>query len=346
MNRRSFLVRTASGVAATYLAAARTRAQETPKADFTLRIGPVDLEIAPRRTIKTVGYNGVVPGPVLRLTEGQPVTIDVFNDSKRPELVHWHGLFSPSEVDGSAEEGTPMVAPKGHQRYAFTPRPPGTRWYHSHTSAGRDLHQATYSGQYGPLIVNPRQDPARYDQESVLALHGWEPYFTTMGDGALEVGYNAHTVNSHSLGSGEPVRVKEGERVLFRVLNASATWPHRLALAGHRMTVIALDGNAVPSPQAVDAVDLAPAERADLLVEMKNPGVWIFGDVDDKTRRNGLGIVVCRPLRRTGVDRAAGYSVGLHDIRQSSSARRTGRARPANLQAEMDGQPLGGPLDH
>ena len=289
MKRRDFLAR-AGGA---YLASiAGARAQEAAKADFTIRIGPANVEIGPRRVIKTTGYNGAVPGATLRLTEGQPVTVDVFNDSSLPELVHWHGLFIPSEVDGSAEEGTPAVAPKGHQRYSFTPRPAGTRWYHSHIFAGRDLHRATYTGQYGALIVSPRRDPARYDQEAVLTLHGWDPYFTTMGDGSLEVAYNYRTVNGYCLGSGEPVRVQQGQRVLFRIVNSSATETYRLALAGHRMTVVALDGNAVPTPRAVEAIELATAERADALVEMNNPGVWILGETDGKMRQSGLGIAI------------------------------------------------------
>src|SRR5580658_5516820 len=292
MNRRDFL--TAAGGA--YLSSLSARAQDAGKVDFTVKIGPVDVEIAPRRIFKTVGYNGSVPGPPLRMTEGQSVTIDVLNETSTPELVHWHGLFIPSEVDGSAEEGTPAVPPKGRQRYQFTPRPSGTRWYHSHTYAGRNLHRGTYTGQFGILQIVPRQDPARYDQEVLLALHGWDPYFTTMGgesgEGSLEVGYNFHTVNSHALGAGEPVRVREGQRVLFRILNASATDAHRLALPGHQFNVVALDGNAVPAPRAVDALELAPAERVDAIVEMNRPGVWILGEAGDKMRQSGLGIVI------------------------------------------------------
>lgn len=81
-------------------------APQNPKADVTIHISPVELEVAPRKTIKTTGYNGSAPGPVLRLREGQPVTVDVFNETRIPELVHWHGLFVPSDVDGSEEEGT------------------------------------------------------------------------------------------------------------------------------------------------------------------------------------------------------------------------------------------------
>jgi FtsP/CotA-like multicopper oxidase with cupredoxin domain len=287
MTRRSFLAKTG---AACLVSEACGQAQD--KADVTLRIGAVDVEIAPRRVIKTIGYNGAVPGPLVRFTEGQPVTVDVFNDSSTPELVHWHGLFIPSEVDGSVEEGTPPIRPKGHQRYTFTPRPAGTRWYHTHTFAGRNLHRASYTGQYGAFIVTPRQDLARYDQEVVLLLHGWDPYFTTMGDGSLEVGYKFHTVNSHCFGSGEPVRVKEGQRVLFRLVNASATESHRLALAGHKLNVVALDGYPAPAPRTVGAVELAPAERADVIVEMNNPGVWVLGDADDQMRQSGLGVVV------------------------------------------------------
>lgn len=94
------------------------------------------------------------------------------------------------------------------------------------------------------------------------------------------------------LGHGEPVRVREGQRVLFRLLNASPTENVTLALAGHRLTVIALDGNPVPSPQTIDTLFLAPAERADVIVEMNRPGVWILGGIKDEDRKIGLGVVV------------------------------------------------------
>jgi FtsP/CotA-like multicopper oxidase with cupredoxin domain len=228
------------------------------------------------------------------MKEGQPVTIDVYNDSNIPELAHWHGLWIPPEVDGSAEEGTPMLPPHEHQRYRFVPRPAGTRWYHSHIYAGRDLHRATYTGQFGFLLIEGKDNPGRYDQEVLLALHGWDPFLGAMGagEGSLEVSYNSFTINSHALGAGEPVRVKQGQRTLFRILNASASTFHRLALPGHRFTVVALDGNPVPSPRAVSILEMGPAERIDAVVEMNHPGVWILGDTDEHTRKSGLGIVV------------------------------------------------------
>ena len=283
MDRRSFLA----------LMAAPAAWSDNPKADVTLRISPVEMEIAPRRVIKTIGYNGSVPGPVLRLREGRPVTVDVYNDTAAPEIVHWHGLFIPVDADGAMEEGTPMVPAHGSRRYAFVPRPSGTRWYHTHVSAGRNLSRATYTGQFGFLYVEPSSEPGQYDAEVFLALHGWEPYLGTMSDeGTLDVIYRSFSVNSRSLGHGDPIRVKEGQRIMLRILNASATMLHRLALAGHRFEVVALDGNRVPTPREVEVLELGPAERIDAVVTMRQPGVWILGEVDDSVRSAGLGVVV------------------------------------------------------
>jgi FtsP/CotA-like multicopper oxidase with cupredoxin domain len=153
---------------------------------------------------------------------------------------------------------------------------------------------------YGFLIVEPAGDPGRYDREVLLAAHHWEGAWVSMQDirkgpptdNGLEVLYASASFNDKMLGHGEPVRVRQGERVLFRLLNASPTENITLALPGHRFTVIALDGNPVPSPQSVDTLFLAPAERADVIVEMNRPGIWIFGGIKDDDRKMGLGIVV------------------------------------------------------
>lgn len=130
--------------------------------DHTIRIAPVSLEIGAGRTIKTTGYNDVVPGSVLRLKEGRPVAINVVNDSGYPNLIHWHGLHVPSEPDGAVEEGSVLIAPDNSHLYKFTPQPAGTRWYHSHAMAMKDLDKSTYSGEFGFLIVEPAAgDPGR-----------------------------------------------------------------------------------------------------------------------------------------------------------------------------------------
>ena len=82
-------------------------------ADVTLRIGTLRHEIAPKRVVTTRAYNGEVPGPLLRLPAGRAATVDVFNDTAEEDIVHWHGLHIPPDVDGVVEEGTPPVPPRG-----------------------------------------------------------------------------------------------------------------------------------------------------------------------------------------------------------------------------------------
>jgi len=288
MHRRHFLASLGAAVPATFFG------QPLPKADFSLRIAPASVEIAPRKVIKTIAYNGSVPGPLLRMKEGQPVTIEVFNDTGDAEIVHWHGLQIPSALDGSMEEGTPMIPARASARYTFTPKPSGTRWYHTHVAAGRNLKRATYTGQFGFLYIEPRGEPGNYDQEVFLALKEWDPYFSSGGeqDDSLDVAYKLFSVNDRALGHGEPIRVKQGQRVLLRILNASATITRKIAAAGHQFRIVALDGNPVAVPKEVRALELGPAERIDAIVEMNNPGVWILGAADDRDREQGLGIVI------------------------------------------------------
>lgn len=294
MHRREFLELLGAGICVPLAPGLEAQVPTAgPKADVTLRVSPVQVEIAPGKTIKTTGYNGSAPGPFLRFREGQGVIVDVFNDTKEPELVHWHGFFIPPEVDGSIEEGTPLIPPQSAQRYSFVPRPSGTRWYHTHVSAGRNLKRSTYTGQFGMVYIEPRNEPGAYDAEHLLCLHGWDPYLSSIGgEGSLEPVYESFSVNDRALGHGEAIRVREGQRVLFRILNANATLTHRIALAGHELTVISLDGNPVPAPRAVDSLTLGPAERVDVVATMDSPGVWVFGEVDDQIRSKGLGVVV------------------------------------------------------
>jgi len=278
-----------------------------PMADYTLRIAPITLELAPGKTIRTTGYDGKVPGPILRLREGRPVTINVINDAGYPDIVHWHGLYLPSVQDGAIEEGSPIIPLGQSLVYSFTPKPSGTRWYHSHAMAMTDLTRSTYSGEFGFLIVEPAAgEPGRYDREVLLAARRWEGTWVSMQDmrkgpppdNGLEVMYHSATFGERMLGHDEPIRVRSDERVLFRLLNASATMDVSLALPGHRFTVIALDGNPVPKPATVDLLKLDVAERADVIVEMNNPGVWVFGSTDDADRNMGMGVVIEYENRR------------------------------------------------
>jgi FtsP/CotA-like multicopper oxidase with cupredoxin domain len=289
MDRRDFLIGASLAILG---AAAKAKLWAQTPADMRLEIAPLKLEIAPKKEIHTVAYNGRVPGPLIRWPEGKPITIDVVNRTNVPEIVHWHGLWIRSEEDGAIEEGSPMIAPGGQRRYSFTPRPAGFRWYHTHTSAGHDLKRATYTGQFGCFYIEPKQSPGAYDQEIFLTLHDWNAYMGGAGDASMDAFYDYATINDRMLGHADPIKVREGQRVLFRILNASATAMHWLALAGHDLTVVAMDGNEVPQRAKVQAIRLAPAERIDILVEMNRPGVWVLGETRAEIRKAGMGIVV------------------------------------------------------
>ncbi|WP_199881148.1 multicopper oxidase domain-containing protein, partial [Streptomyces kebangsaanensis] len=152
------------------------------RADYTVRIATGRVELAPDTTVTTTTYNGQFPGPLLRFTEGRPVMVDVHNDTGAPELLHWHGQRVPAAVDGAAEEGTPYIPAHGMRRLSFTPGPAGFRFYHTHVAAHGDLTRGTYTGQAGPVHIEPKANPGAYDQEVFLVLKEFEPALSHGGD--------------------------------------------------------------------------------------------------------------------------------------------------------------------
>jgi len=292
-------------------------------ADYVLRVAATPVEIAPKHIVSAVTYNGQFPGPLLRFKEGRAVSVEIHNETDTPEQLHWHGQMVPVAVDGAAEEGTPFIPAHGMRRIAFTPRPSGFRFYHTHNRAGADMHAGQYSGQVGPVYIEPASRPGDYDREVFLVLKEFGPSFSRGGDmpqdfltgtkikdlesagesamkaslakglpHGYEVGYQYFTINGRMLGHGQPVKVKPGERVLFHILNGSATEIRSLALPGHTFKVVALDGNAVPHSTEVPVLWLGTAERISAIVEMNHPGVWTMGDLADDDRHHGMGIVL------------------------------------------------------
>jgi len=322
LSRRDFL--RSAGAIACVSPLSRIINQADSPADYTLTIATTPIELAPNRIISTTTYNGQFPGPLLRLKQGQRVTVDIHNETDIPEQLHWHGQFLPTDTDGAAEEGTPFIPPHGSRRISFIPGPAGFRFYHIHVRAGADLAAGQYSGLVGPVYIEPTHNPGDYDREVFLTLKEFQPTLSRGGDMAMdflspsqtvpalkqsgetkmkaslargtphgyEVGYDAFTINGRMLGHGEPIRVKQGERVLFHILNGSAGEIRSLALPGHTLATVAMDGNLLPRPVHTPGLWLGTAERISAIVQMNHPGVWIMGDLADDDRHHGMGIVV------------------------------------------------------
>ncbi|TAM75412.1 multicopper oxidase family protein [bacterium] len=319
MNRIAMIASLAATGALASVDLPYARAARRP--DVVLTAQETSWEVRPGLVTRTRSYGGTVPAAPLRVREGHRMVVELRNRTRDPQTISWHGMVVPDTVDGLH---TPAVAPGASGTYEFTATPAGTRLYHSVEGGGM------FSGLFGPLIVDARDERGDYDREAVLLLHEFEPSIPARGSmmderppgsptlsapamgmsggamgnmggmGAMDMGgmlmydatYAVYAVNGKALGAGDPIRVERGERVRFRIINASATLTHRLALPGHRFMVTHLDGNAVPVPHTLDAVELGPGERVDALVTMDAPGVWVFGSTVEEARRLGLGVVV------------------------------------------------------
>ena len=283
-------------------------------ATHVLRIRHGEVELAPDRRITTTTYNGQLPGPLLRTIVGQPVRVDVYNETDTAEQIHWQGQ-SPADTAAT------LVPARSRRRMEFTPLRPGLYLYHSHVVAAADLGAGLYSGQAGALLVEPRQHGGGYDHEWLVVLKGCEPFMRRTERG-FEVGYSSVTVNGRLPDRGAALRANTGERVLLHVLNAGATEAYSLELPGHCFEVTALDGNPVPSPMRMTALNLSPGERVAALVVVNQPAAWVvretqpsldcryFGSTHGSEPDATLEVVLTRhPAARSGFNR---WSVNGH----------------------------------
>ncbi len=296
MRRAHFLQASAGAMAVAALPQLGTRALASDTIDYTLTAGPVAFSPVSGIDFAGVGFNGAIPGPVLRARFGQRVRVAFHNRSKIATTVHWHGMIIPNDMDGVAGITQPAVPPGGDFLYEFAPNPPGTRWYHDH--AGQ---MGSVLGMFGMFIVeDPHDEPADAefalvfhdvpDMRSVMAaLHGTSdaPMVDPMGSPEMmgmrmgdkmgdEAAYIAHCVNGASYPSTKKLAVKVGDRVRLRILNANPSQTRYIRLAGHRLRVTHSDGNPLAQPLEIDALRIGVAERYDAWFEVTKPGAWLL----------------------------------------------------------------------
>lgn len=315
LSRREFLGRAALAGAAAALPGTvgvlvrGTRAAAAASAgvrEFRLEARELNWELAPGKVVKAMAYNGRIPGPEIRVKEGERVRILLKNALSEPTTIHWHGVDVPNPMDGVPDLTQKPVQPGETFVYEFEARPAGTRWYHTHF---REHHQMDL-GLVAPLIIEPAdQEPFEFDREHTLVLDEWatgsgRPVPSTregtagrrgglggmmeqmmgrggmggmMGSGGRDHrAYDTMTINGKAYPATRPLKVRRGERVRLRLINASADHTHIIRLAGHPLKVTHTDGNPLREAVEVEAVPIAPSERYDVLVIADRPGAWFL----------------------------------------------------------------------
>jgi plastocyanin len=274
-------------------------ASEQPQVrEFTLTASQIDWELQPGVHVKAWAYNGQVPGPEIRVREGDHVRITLINHLPVGTTIHWHGVNVPPDMDGPAGLNQAPVEPGQTFVYDFIATPAGTRWYHSHT----DVATQVMLGLYGAFIVEPKTGAVHYDREYTYLLAEWDNELTPeVATGAAPRGPRDSTLRGGEFGTDEflmdgkmdeaipPIVVKEGDRVLVRLINAG-TMAHPIHLHGHSFKIVATDGNPVPEAAQLtkDTVLVAPGERYDIVFEANNPGVWMVHCHIENHAANGM----------------------------------------------------------
>lgn len=263
-------------------------------------------EIAPGKTLPVWTYNNSVPGPEIRVKQGDNVKINLKNELPEPVSIHWHGVPVPNNMDGIPGVTQNAVQPGETFTYEFKATVPGTYWYHSHQDSVNQLDR----GLYGAFIVEGTNDE-KVDRDYTLMLDEWVSSgqemdmsdangnmsgdMSGMDHGQMNMDANAtasetpmehdmsmydlYSVNGKSGSLVIPLTVKEGDKVRLRLINAGYL-PHQIHLHGHEFKVTATDGQPINDPDLLkdNVVNIGPGERYDIEFTADNPGKWLLED--------------------------------------------------------------------
>lgn len=243
---------------------------------FELRTKAVKWPILDSVTVTAFTYNGTVPGPMIRVTEGDRVKIIVTNELPVPTTIHWHGVEVPNAMDGVPGVTQEPIQPGGTFTYEFIAKPAGTFWYHSHFEGDIQV----MAGLYAPFIIDPGEteaDPPAVDR--VLMISEWLQRdgrtYAAMPMQGMEPNY--FTINGKSYPFTETVTVRKGERVRLRLI-ATGQFIHPMHLHGMPFKVVATDGHPVPEAAQLtkDTLSVAPGERYDIEFLASETGQWML----------------------------------------------------------------------
>ena len=362
-----------------------------PIREYTIEAVEAEIELAGRR-VRTFTDGGQVPGPELRVREGETLRVLLENRLPEPTTIHWHSIPVPNAMDGVPEVTQPAVPPGERYLYEFPVPVPGTYFYHTHVGLQLDR------GLVGALIVEPGHEELAYDREVVLVLDDWLDGIAGTPEEVLrqlvDAGHGGHGMGHGAMPggsmpgmgtmpgmagtSGEPPEVepdlvyplsvvngrplehpfefvgKRGDLLRLRLVNAASATIFRVALAGHRFTVVQADGQPI-EPLEGDALRIGMGERYDLLVRLDNPGIWPLVAWAEGTDRAAQAVLryegasgqvparVTRPRELSGSS-CTGYAVGRARRGRSSFPMSSGRSCRVAGWVSMSGQSMGKPI--
>ncbi|WP_225978694.1 multicopper oxidase domain-containing protein [Gandjariella thermophila] len=223
---------------------------------FTLDAAPMNLEVSPGKVRQAYAFNGLVPGPVIRVNEGDRIRVVVRNHLPEPTSVHWHGMQLPNDQDGVPDLTQQAIEPGQTYTYEFTAVSPGTHWYHSHMDGDQEGR-----GLYGALEVVPRGGDIPADRD----------YRLMIGDGPL-----GFVFNGKSFPSTTQLVARVGERVHIRLIGTGPEMIHPIHVHGGYFTVVAQDGRPLKVPQEMDTVNVGVGQTYDIIFVPQNPGKWMI----------------------------------------------------------------------
>ena len=276
--------------------------------EFHLRAEEFRWEYANGQWAHVWGYNGQIPGPEIRVTEGDKVRVIVQNNLPQGTSVHWHGLDVPWTEDGVPGFSQDPIQPNEEFIYEFVAKPAGTRMYHSHGKSHTTVTQQLDMGLSGPFIVEPRNPQLEYDREFTLLLDEWNVRPDGFNDSLSQThpSYNLFTINGRVFPDTAPLTIERNEKVLVRFINAGTSALHPMHLHGHQFEVAARDGNALPlaAREILNTVTVHPGETADILITANNPGPWLLHCHDAHHAAAGMIVIL----------NYAGFPTELHQI--------------------------------
>jgi FtsP/CotA-like multicopper oxidase with cupredoxin domain len=289
--------------------------------EIKLTAAPTDMDLGDGKKFQAWTYNGLAPGPEIRVTEGDTLRVVLLNNLPEETTIHWHGLPVPNAMDGVPDITQKPVKPGDTFIYEFIASPSGSYMYHSHVSYQLD------QGLYGAIIVEPRREELSYDREYTIVLEDWArvdgggPAASRQGrtgsggmgmmgrmnmmrgrrredEPLLEPRYDAFAVNGRGYEAAQPFIVRKGDRVRLRFMNPSSSTIYTVRVAGHSLRVTHADARPV-EPFDVDALRIGMGERYDVLLDADNPGRWLIYNLKDRSAVGGekLGILAYEGIR-------------------------------------------------